>query len=117
MVDRSNLRGSVAAMLKHRRIHSGLYWNSKLKRRSFTEITGDAYLASVRFDHLLNDSQTQSQSTSVFTVGFQFIENLFDSFFAITRAGISNPAPDDAIGSCTRSADPALAVTGVSDRI
>ena len=50
-------------MLKHRRIHSGLYWKSKLKRRSFTELTGDAYLASVRFDHLLNDSPTQSQST------------------------------------------------------
>ena len=98
MVDRSNLRGSVAAMLKHRRIHSGLYWNSKLKRRSFTELTGDAYLASVRFDHLLNDSQTQSQSTSVFTIGFQFIEYLCDSIFGNTAAGIPNPASDNAIG-------------------
>ena len=85
-------------MLKHRRIHSGLYWKSKLKRGSFTELTGDAYLASVRFDHLLNDRQTQSQSTSVFTVGFQFIENLSDPIFGNTPAGISNPASDDAIG-------------------
>ena len=85
-------------MLKHRRIHSGLYWKRKLKRRSFTELTGDAYLASVRFDHLLNHSQTQSQSTSVFTIGFQFIEYPCDSIFGNTAAGIPNPASDNAIG-------------------
>ena len=82
-------------MLKHRRIHSGLYWKSKLKRGSFTGLTGDAYLASMRLDHLLNDSQTQTKSTSAFTIGFQFIEYLSDSIFRNAAAGIPNPASDN----------------------
>src|SRR5207247_11360006 len=97
MFDRSNLCGSVAATLKHGRIHNGLYWKSKLKRGSFTGLTGDAYLASMRLDHLLNDSQTQTQSTSAFTTGFQFIKSLSDSIFRNAAAGIPNQASDNAI--------------------